>query len=75
MIDLFVFFKDGPKALLSRWGQGQEQEKEEEGHGYGYGPDQTKHHRSEEKADHQSGWRTNQQGILLRMLWQPVSKK
>ena len=53
--DLFVFFKDGSKALLSRWGQGQEQEKEEEGHGYG--PDQTKHHGSEEKADHQSGWR------------------
>ena len=53
--DLFVFFKDGSKALLSRWGQGQEQEKEEEGHGYG--PDQMKHHGSEEKADHQSGWR------------------
>ena len=53
LICLF-FFKDRSKALLSRWGQGQEQEKEE---GHGYGPDQTKHHRSEEKADHQSGWR------------------
>ena len=53
LIYLF-FFKDGSKALLSRWGQGQEQEKEE---GHGYGPDQTKHHGSEEKADHQSGWR------------------
>ena len=53
LICLF-FFKDGSKALLSRWGQGQEQEKEE---GHRYGPDQTKHHGSEEKADHQSGWR------------------